>query len=169
MASYDVAITRRGGFSSLTESRAHHLVVGKLSQQVELARSVANDCREIDRAEIGTIGSDLYKDLAAGKGRVIMLSQPEGSPLFGAELTYNPADDSIQNLVVQMGENKLTQKDSTYKLEEKGITTFFRHDEARGVFTIMDGETEIPRIFGGVDPRLLTADTPQPGQPIPMF
>lgn len=159
MASYDVAIARTGGFTSLAEAKAHRSVVGKLSQQVELAKSVASDCREIDQVDVGKVGTELYKDLAAGKGHVIMLSQPEGSPLFGAELTYNPADGSIRSLVVDMGESKLTQQGSTFKLEEKGVTTYFRKDEQRGVFTIMDAEKDVPRIFGDADPQKLTAGT----------
>lgn len=169
MASYDVAIARTGGFTSLAEAKAHRSVVGKLSRQVELAKSVASDCREIDQVDVGKVGTELYKDLAAGKGHVIMLSQPEGSPLLGAELTYNPADGSIRSLVVDMGESKLTQQGSTFKLEEKGVTTYFRQDEQRGVFTIMDAEKDVPRIFGDADPQKLTAGTIQLNQPILMF
>ena len=169
MASFDVAIARTGGFTSLAEAKAHRSVVGKLSQQVELARSVANDCRESDQVDVGKVGTDLYKDLAAGKGHVIMLSQPEGSPLLGAELTYNPADGTTRSLVVDMGESKLSQQGSTFKLEENGITTYFRQDEQRGVFTIMDGEKDVPRIFGDADPQKLTAGTVQLNQPILMF
>lgn len=169
MASYDVAIARSGGFKSLAEAKAHHTVIGKLNDQVKLANSVAKDCRENDLVEINTTTSKLYKDLAAGQGHVIMLSQPEGQPLFGAELTYNPADGATRSLVVDMSESKLTQQGSSYKLEENGVTTYFRKDEQRGVFTIMDGEADVPRIFGDADPQKLTAGTIQLNQPILMF
>jgi hypothetical protein len=169
MASYDVAIARTGGFTSLAEAKAHRSVIGKLSQQVDLAKSVANDCREVDQVDVGKTGTELYKDLAAGKGHVIMLSQPEGSPLLGAELNYNPADGTTRSLVVDMGDSKLTQQGSSFKLEENGVTTYFRKDEQRGVFTIMDGEADVPRIFGDADPAKLTAGTIQLNQPILMF
>ncbi len=168
MASYDVAIARTG-FTSLSEAMAHRNVIGKLNQQVDLAQSVASDCREIDQVDVGKVSSELYKDLAAGKGHVIMLSQPEGAPVYGAELNYNPADGTTRSLVVEMGDNKLTQQGSTYKLEENGITTYFRKDEQRGVFTIMDGEADVPRIFGKADAAKLTAGTIQLNQPILMF
>lgn len=169
MASYDVAISRNGGFSSLADAKAHRSVIGKLNHQVELAKSVANDCREADQADISSTGSELYKDLAPGTGHVIMLSQPEGSPLMGAELEYNPADGTTKSLVVDMGESKLTQRGQTYKLEENGVTTYFRQDEKRGVFTIMDADAEVPRIFGQADPTKLTAGTIQLNQPILIF
>lgn len=169
MASYDVAIARRGGFTSLAEAKAHHSVIGKLSEQITLANSVAKDCREVDVVEIDQTSSKLYKDLAPGKGHVIMLSQPEGAPLLGAELNYNPDNGETRSLIVDMGQSKLTQQGSTFKLEENGVTTYFRRDMSRGVFTIMDGEKDVPRIFGDADPQKLTAGTIQLNQPILMF
>lgn len=169
MASYDIAIQRNGGFSSLKEAKAHRAVIGKLTNQVELAKSVAADCREIDKADIGKTGSDLYKDLAPELGKVVLLSQPENSPLLGAELSYNPADGATKFLVVDMDSSKLTQSGSSYKLEENGVTTYFRQDTQRGVFTIMDSESEVPRIFGDADPQKLIGGTIQTNQPFILF
>jgi len=168
MAQYDISIARNGGFSSLADAKAHRTIVGKLQQQVDLSRSVASDLREADRVEVGKTGSELYQDLAPGKGHVIMLSQPEGQPLMGAELRYND-DGSTRSLALDLGESKLTQQGGTYKLEEQGATTFFRLDEQRGVFSVMDAEAEVPRIFGQADPNKLVAGTIQLGQPILLF
>ncbi len=168
MAQYDVSIARQGGFSSLTDAKAHRSLIGKLQSQVEMAREVANDLRAEDQVDIGKVGSELYQDLAPGKGHVIMLSQPEGQPLFGAELHYQP-DGSTRSLVVDLGEARLTQQGSTFKLEENEVTTYFRLDEQRGVFSVLDAEAEVPRIFGDADPAKLTAGTLQLGQPILLF
>jgi hypothetical protein len=97
-----------------------------------------------------------------------MLSQPEGQPLLGAELHYQE-DGTTRSLVVDMEEAKLTQQGSTFKLEENEVTTYFRLDEQRGVFSVLDAEAEVPRIFGDADPAKLTAGTLQLGQPILLF
>lgn len=169
MSQFQVAITRNGGFTSLAEAKAHRSVIGKLSSQVELAKSAASDCREVDKVEVASTGSELYKDLAAGEGHVVMLSQPQGAPLMGAELTYNPADGKTRSLIVDMGDSKLTQQGSTFKLEENGVTTYFQQDEQRGVFTIFDADAEVPRIFGDADPQKLIAGTIQIDTPILIF
>jgi len=168
MAQYDISIARQGGFSSLADAKAHRSLIGKLQSQVELAREVANDLRSEDQVDIGKVGSELYQDLAPGKGHVIMLSQPEGQPLLGAELHYQE-DGTTRSLVVDMEEAKLTQQGSTFKLEENEVTTYFRLDEQRGVFSVLDAEAEVPRIFGDADPAKLTAGTLQLGQPILLF
>ena len=169
MASYDIPVARQGGFSSLADAKAHRSVIGKLQRNVELSQSTAADLREADKVEVGKSGSDLYADLAPGEGHVVMLSQPEGQPLMGAELNYNPADGTTRSLIVDMGDSKLTQQGSTYKLEEQGATTYFRLDDKRGVYTVMDADSEVPRIFGDADPLKLTAGTIQLGQPIIIF
>ena len=168
MAQYDIPIARQG-FSSLSDAKAHYSVVGKLQQKIELATSAADECREADKVEVGKGGAELYKDLAAGQGHVIMLSQPEGSLLRGAELSYNPADGSTKSLILDMGDSKLTQQGSTFKLEEEGVTTYFKMDDGRGVLTVLDAESEVPRIFGDADPNKLVAGTIQIGQPMILF
>ena len=168
-AQYDISIARQGGFGSLAEAKAHRSVIGKLQSNVELSKSVASDWREADKVEVGKAESKPYSDLAAGLGHVVMLVEAEGKPLMGAELTYNPADGSTRSLVVDQGDSKLTQQGLTYKLEEQGATTYFRLDEQRGVFTVMDAEAEVPRIFGDIEPAKLTAGTLQLGQPILIF
>lgn len=168
MAQYDVSIARQGGFSSLSDAMAHRGLIAKLQGQMELAQQVAADLRSEDQVEIGKVGSELYKDLAPGKGHVVMLSQPEGQPLFGAELHYQD-DGTTRSLVVEMGDSKLSQQGSTFKLEEQEVTTYFRLDEQRGVFSVLDADAEVPRIFGDADPARLTAGTLQLGQPILLF
>jgi hypothetical protein len=159
-ATYDLPI--RQNFTSLTEARAHRQVVGTLTQQLEIARQTSADLREADKVEVGKVPSELYKDLASGEGHVIMLSQPEDKPLAAAELKYDPKSGNLTSLEIDYGNgSKLHQVRSTYKFEQDGVTTFFRHDEARGVLTIMDGETDVPRIFGDADPAKLTAGTIQ--------
>lgn len=169
MAQYDISVQSKGGFPSAVAAKAHRQVVGKLAERMELAKSVASDCQEVDKAEVGNPGSELYRDLAAGQGHVIMLSQPEGGPLMSAELNYNPQDGNLRRLEVDMGDYKLTQQGSTFKLQEGEVTTYFRLDEKRGVITVQDPDSETPRIFGGVDPQLLCGNTLQLGQPILIF
>jgi hypothetical protein len=168
MAQYDIPLTRPG-FGALSEAMAHRQVVGKLIARKELAAQVAQDWSEADKDKVESSGGELYKDLAPGKGHVIMLSQPEGRPLMGAELTYDVKTHATKTLNIDMGEAKLSQVGETYKLEEDGATTFFRVDDLRGVLTVMDADSEVPRIFGKADPAKLTAGTLQLGQPILIF
>lgn len=169
MAQYDIPLLRQGGFGSLAEAKAHRSVVTRLTEQIDLARSVADDWREADRVDVGTVGSELYKDLAPGKGHVIMLTQPEGAPLMGAELHYDPETGVTRRLVVDQGDVRLTQQGSAYKLEEHGVTTYFRLDPERQVLTVWDAESEVPRIFGGADPVKLTGGALQLSKPIVLF
>lgn len=161
---YDVAISRTGGFKNLTEASAHRKVVGKLTELVSQATTVADQLRGADQVDIASTGSELNKDLAAGKGHVVMLSENAG-----AELNYNPTDNSTRSLTLELPGQKLTQMGGSYKLEEGGITTYFKLDDKRGVLSIMDAEQDVPRIFGEVDPKQLTAGTFQLGQPILIF
>ena len=166
---YDISISRRGGFGSLQEAMAHRKVVGRLTELVEQSTTVAQQLRQADVVEVGQTGSDLNRDLAPGQGQVVMMSESEGQPLYGAELSYNPADGSTRNLTLELPGSKLTQLGSTYKLEEGGVTTYFKHDANRGVLSVMDAEADVPRIFGGADPQKLTAGTLQLGQPLLIF
>lgn len=169
MGQFDVPLSMAGGFSSLADAKAHRNITSKLQQHRELATETANDMREIDEVEIGSTPSDLYKDLAAGAGKVILLSQPEGSPLLGAELSYDPADNSTKHLVMELSDSKLTQYGSTYRLDEgqgkDEVTTYFRFDDNRGVVSILDPDSEVPRVFGDADPNKLTKGVLQPGVP----
>lgn len=169
MAQYDIPISRQGGFGSLKDAKAHRAVIGKLQENVELSKSVAADLKEADKVDIGKVSSDLYEDLAPGEGHVIMLSQPEGAPLMGAELTYNPQDGATRRLELDLGDSSLVQQGSTYKLKEGEVTTYFKLDEQRGVYTVMDADSEVPRIFGEADPNKLTAGTIQLGAPLLIF
>lgn len=161
---YDVSISRRGGFNNLAEARAHRNVVGKLTELLDTAKSTAEQLKGADLVDIASTGSDFNKDLAAGKGHVVMLT--EGA---GAELTYNPTDGSVRSLVLELPGQKFTQMGSSYKLEEGGITTYCQVDQQRGVLSIMDAEQDVPRIFGDVKPQQLTAGTFQLGKPILIF
>lgn len=136
MTRTEIPLTRPGGFPSLEEAKAHRSLVAKLMGQIELARSVADDWREADKVEVGSVGSELYRDLAPGQGHVVMLTQPEGAPLMGAELRYDPADGSVQSLVIDQAERVLSFDGSSYTLVEGGVTTRFSLDEARGVLTV---------------------------------
>ncbi len=169
MAQYDIPISMQGGFRSLNDAKAHRSVVGKLQQNVEISKSVAADLKGEDKVEIGKVSSNLYEDLAPGEGHVIMLSQPEGAPLMGAELTYNPQDGATRRLELDLGSSKLVQQGSTYKLQEGDVTTYFKLDEQRGVFTVLDADSEVPRIFGEADPNKLTGGTLQLGAPLLIF
>lgn len=138
MARVDIPLVRQGGFPSLEEAKTHRATVDRLKGQIELARSVAADWREADRVDVGAVGSELYKDLAPGRGHVVMLTQPEGAPLMGAELHYDPKDGTVQRLVVDQGDRVLTQEGSLFRLEEQGTTTWFQLDEQRQVLTVWD-------------------------------
>lgn len=169
MAQYDIPISMQGGFKALPDAKGHRNVIGKLQQSVELAKSLTSDLKEMDKVELGATPSDLYKDLAPGQGHVIMLSQPEGSPLMGAELDYNTTTGDTKRLVIDMGDSKLTQMGSTFKLEEPNATTFFLQDAQRGTFTVLDPEKEVPRIFSGADPVKLMGGLIQLNHPILLF
>lgn len=169
MSSYDLPISMPGGFKSMADAKAHRNVVGKLQKSVELARATAADLRAADKVDVQSATSELYQDLAPGKGKVIMLSQPDGGPLMGAELDYNPADDSTRRLEMDLGDSKLVQQGSTFKLQEGEVTTYFKLDDKRQVITVMDADADVPRIFGGVDPQNLTGKTLQLPQPILIF
>ncbi|MBI3928480.1 MAG: hypothetical protein HY319_23260 [Armatimonadetes bacterium] len=169
MAQYDVPIAVRGGFSSLSDAMAHRRVIQRLEDAVQTAASVAEDLRGEDKAELGATPTDLYTDLAPGLGHVIVLSQPEGQPLMGAELHYRPESGEVQTLSLDLGEAKIDQVGHTFKLQEDGATTFFQKDERRGVYTIMDPDQEVPALFQGADPQKLTAGTIQLGAPILIF
>jgi hypothetical protein len=169
MGQYDIPLSMSGGFQSLADAKAHRNVMSKLLDNRNLATETADDMREIDAVELGSTPSDLYKDLAAGKGHVIILSQPEGRPVLGAELNYNPADGSTKSMVMDFGDSKLTQYGSTYKLDEgegkEQVTTYFKFDDNRGVVSVLDPDAEVPRIFGEADPDKLTKGVLQPGVP----
>lgn len=169
MASYDLPISMPGGFKSMADAKAHRSVVGKLQKSIELAKSTAGDLREADKVDVQSATSELYQDLAPGKGKVIMLSQPEGGPLMGAELDYNPTDGSTRRLEMDLGDSKLVQQGSTFKLQEGEVTTYFKMDEKRQVLTVMDADSEVPRIFGDADPNHLIGGTIQLPQPILIF
>lgn len=169
MAQYDIPISMPGGFKSMADAKAHRSVVGRLQQMVDISRSTAQDLKDADRVEVGKTGSDLYTDLAPGQGHVIMLSQPEGRPLMGAELRYNPADGQVRSLQLDLGESKLDQQGQTFKLEEQGTTTYFKLDEQRGVFTVLDTEAQVPRIFGDANPQSLIGGTLQLNSPILIY
>lgn len=169
MGQFDIPLSMAGGFSSLADAKAHRNVTSKLLQHRDLAAETAEDMRSIDAVEIGSTPSDLYKDLAPGKGKVIILSQPEGKPLLGAELDYNPADGSTRNMVMDFGDSKLTQFGGTYRLDEgqgqDQVTTYFKFDTNRNVVSVLDPESDVPRVFGEADPNKLTKGVIQPGVP----
>jgi hypothetical protein len=162
-----------GGFKDLRTAVAHGRLLKKLNDSRALATEVAGKLRDNDVVEIASTPSELYKDLAAGKGHVIMLTQQEGKPIIGAELNYNPRDNSTTNLTLELENSKLTQTTSSYKLEEgKGkdkVTTYFKYDDKRGVVSVLDDEAEVPRIFEGADPKNLIGSTLQGGIPIIIF
>ena len=167
-SSFDIPV--RQNFTSHVEARAHRQVVGTLTRQMEIAQQTASDLREADKVEVGRVESELYKDLASGAGHVIMLSQPEDQPLAAAELRFDPNSGSVRSLQIDYGNgSKLEQQGSTYKYEQNGMVTYFKHDAARGVLNVMDGEADVPRIFGDADPNKLTAGTIQTNTPIFMF
>jgi hypothetical protein len=166
---FDIPVNRPKGYGSLQEAMAHRKVVGKLMEKVELSKSVAEELRSVDVAEVGQSGSELSRDLAPGKGHVIVLNETDKQPLVGAELSYNEADGATRSLTLEMPDSKLTQMGSSFKLEEGGVTTYFRHDANRNVLTVMDGQAEVPRIFNGTDPLKLTSGTIQSGQGILIF
>lgn len=169
MGQFDIPLSMAGGFTSLADAKAHRNITQKFIQNRDLAAETASDMREIDEVEIGSTPSDLYKDLAAGKGKVIFLSQPEGSPVLGAELDYNPTDNSTKSLVMDLGDHKLTQYGNTYRLDEgegkETVTTYFKFDERRGVVSVLDPNNDVPRVFGDADPNKLTKGVIQPGAP----
>lgn len=171
MGQYNIALSMPGGFQSIADAKAHRNVISKLQQYRDLANETAEDMRGIDRAEIGATPSDLYTDLAAGKGHVIILSQPEGKPVLGAELSYNVNDNSTTNLVMDFGDSKLSHYGSTYRLEEgegkEKVTTYFRFNESDKTpnVAIYDPESDKPRIFGEADPDKLTRGVIQRGTP----
>ena len=169
MGQFDIPLSMAGGFSSLADAKAHRNVTSKLLQHRDLAAETAEDMRSIDAVEIGSTPSDLYKDLAPGQGKVIILSQPEGQPLLGAELDYNPADGSTRNMVMDFGDSKLTQFGGTYRLDEgqgqEKVTTYFKFDQNRNVVSVLDPESDVPRVFGDADPHKLTKGVIQPGVP----
>lgn len=173
MGQFDIPLSMPGGFKSLADAKAHRNVVSKLTENRDLAVETAGDMREIDEVDISSTPSDLYKDLAAGKGHVILLSQPEGSPLLGAELNYNPADESTRQLVMDLDSSKLTQVGSTFKIEEGAgpakTTTYFKFDDKRGVVSVLDTEHDVPAIFGEANPQTIIGGTLQGGIPILVF
>lgn len=169
MSQFQIPISMAGGFSALADAKAHHNVIGKLKESVDLAASTSADLRQADKVDVGKVSSDLYQDLAPGQGHVVMLSQPEGRPLQGAELNYNPADGAVRSMIIDLGDSKLSQAGHTYKLEDHGVTTYFQQDEKRGVFTVLDADSEVPRIFAGADPRKLMGGTIQIEQPFIIF
>lgn len=169
MGQFDIPLSVAGGFSSLADAKAHRNITQKLIQNRDLAAETASEMRALDEVEIGSTASELGKDLAAGKGKVIILNQTEGKPLVGAELSYNPADNSTKNLILDLDDHQLTQYGSTYRLDEgqgeDGVTTYFKFDERRGVVSVLDPDSDVPRIFGDANPDNLTKGVIQPGVP----
>jgi hypothetical protein len=166
---YDIAVKRPGGYGSLQEAMAHRKVVGKLMEKIDQSSQVAEQLRTADVAEVSSSEPELNRDLAAGKGHVIMISEDEGQPLYGAELSYNVNDGTTRSLTIELPDSKLNQLGTSFKLEENGVTTYFRHDAARGVLSVMDGKADVPQIFNGADPNKLTAGTIQSGQGFLVF
>lgn len=166
---FDIAVNRPSGYGSLQEAMAHRKVVGKLMEKVEQSNAVSQQLRDVDVVEVAQTEPELNRDLAAGKGHVIMLSESDEQPLYGAELSYNPADGSTRSLTLELPDSKLSLLGTSYKLEEGGVTTYFRHDPSRGVLSVMDPEADVPRIFNGADPLKLTAGTIQSGQGFLIF
>ncbi len=173
MSQFDIPIRMPGGFKSLEAAKAHREIVGKLVEKRAMAAEAAEDLKSIDKVEIDSTPSDLYTDLAPGKGHVILLSQPEGQPLLGAELNYDPNTGETRRLVIDLDSRKLTQAGESFKLEQNGeggsSTTYFRFDDRRGVVSVVDPERQVPAIFGDADPKELTAKTLQASQPILLF
>lgn len=161
---FDLRIDRSNGFANLSEAMGHRRVVGKLMEKVELAQSTAAQLVQADDVQLSG-----NQDLAPGKGHVILLSKTPDGQDYGAELKYNPKDGNVSTFELQMPGSKLTQLGSSFKLEEGGVTTYFRPDNNRGVLAVMDSQAEIPRIFGDADPNKLTGGALQSGQGILMF
>ena len=170
MAQFDIPISMPGGFQSLADAKAHRSVIAKLQHSLDIAQELSADLRSIDKADLGpATPSELYKDLAPGKGHVIMLTQPENAPLMGAELRYDVESQETRSLVLDFSGSKLTQVGTTYKLEEPSATTYFRLNSQQGVFTVLDADQEVPRLFEGADPKKLVGDTLQTSKPLVIF
>ena len=166
---YDIAVKRPNGYGSLQEAMAHRKVVGKLMEKIDQSSQVAEQLKAADVVDVSSGESELNRDLAPGKGHVIMLNESEGQPMYGAELKYNEKDGSIRSLSLELPDSKLNQVGTSFKLEENGVTTYFRHDAARGVLSVMDGKADVPQIFGGTDPAKLMGTTFQSNQGFIIF
>lgn len=166
---FDIAVKRPNGYGSLQEAMAHRKVVGKLMGKIEESAQVAEQLKAADVVDVSSSDSELNRDLAPGKGHVIMLNEGVNESVYGAELKYNVNDGSTRSLTLELADSKLNQVGTSFKLEENGVTTYFRHDPVRGVLSIMDGKTDVPQIFGGADPNKLTAGTIQSGQGFLVF
>lgn len=163
-----IPAARTGGFNSLAEASAHRAVAGKLMGKIEQAKQAAEEMKGIDVADIGKIGTELNVDLAKDIGHVVVLSENAKGEPTGGEVFYNPADGKVRALTYEEPGSKLEMRGNSYKLTEGDVTTFFALNPERGVLAVLDGDAEVPRIFGGIDPQKLTAGTIQMG-PAPLI
>ena len=161
-----IPLSQRGGFKNLESTMAHERVVG-------LAQNLRNQSTEMiqglmseDVADIQSTPSVPYKDLADGKGHVIMLAKNESGSTSGVELKYNPESGRANSFVADLPEGKLTMGadlggddgiSPTYKWETNhggnAETTYFKFDDKSGTLAILDPNNQQPSILDGVDPN----------------
>ena len=159
---YSIPIKMKG-FSSLSAAKAHRKVVGKLTGLREAAADVSQDLMSIDKVEVEAESSEPFKDLAAGKGKVIALAESESQGLEGFELDYDPASGRVRRFEADLHNGNLTQNGGTFRWETKDetnpSTTLFSFDDKRGIITVEDPNNQIPAIFEGTNPDEITKDS----------
>lgn len=159
---YSIPINMRG-FTSLSAAKAHRQVVGKLTGLRDSAAEVAQDLMGIDKVEVEAETSEPFKDLAAGKGKVIALAESESQGLEGFELDYEPETGRVRRFEADLHNGNLTQNGGTYRWETKDeanpSTTLFSFDDKRGIITVEDPNNAIPAIFEGANPDEITKNS----------
>ncbi len=146
-------MTRLSGFTDLAGAQAHRRVVGTLLAVEQEARQLAEDLRPLDRSNFERAGSESGQDLSPRPDHVVVLGFQES---LDAEASWTESG-TLRHLRYEDQGRTVEVNGSQLTLEQNGITTSFRVDHQRGLLTVMDPDSEVPRLFGDAEPADLGA------------